>query len=165
MGRQWGQALDGYGGHGALRFANRKEVPNEAQQRDGKSAAVLSRNRLSIKGTAPNLSITSLAMYIISCGEEKMKRDWDLIRKLLTDIEEDRDAMAEIPAEPKWTDQSSEEYVRQVSEHDVSVGRIAGHLEMLIKNGYIEGLKVIRTGSGHFGYCLSEVATTNHDWP
>ena len=94
-----------------------------------------------------------------------MKRDWDLIRNLLTDIEEDKDVMAEIPAEPKWTDQSSEEYEQQVSEYNVSAGRIAGHLEMLIKNGYVDGLKVIRTGSGHFGYSLAgpRLTMAGHD--
>lgn len=94
-----------------------------------------------------------------------MKRDWDLIRKMLTDIEDDRDVLAEMPVEPKWTDQSEEEYVQQLSEHNVSEGRIACHLEMLIENGYIAGLKVTRTGSGHFGYSVSgpRLTMAGHD--
>lgn len=94
-----------------------------------------------------------------------MKRDWDFIRKILTDIEEDRDVFADIPAEPKWVDQSSEEYALQISEYTALERRIAGHLEMLIQNGFINGLKVIRTGSGRFGYSVSDPRLTmaGHD--
>lgn len=94
-----------------------------------------------------------------------MKRDWDLIRKILTVIEEDRDVFADLPAEPKWADHSSEEYELQLSEYTASERRIAGHLEMLIDNGYLNGLKVIRTGSGRFGYSVSDPRLTmaGHD--
>ncbi len=40
-----------------------------------------------------------------------MKRDWDLLRKLLSDIKEDRDVFAELPDNPKRQDQSEEEYM------------------------------------------------------
>jgi hypothetical protein len=94
-----------------------------------------------------------------------MKRDWDLIRKMLTDIEEDRNVLAQIPVEPKWTDQPWEEYEQQLLEYNVTEGHIAGHLEMLIENGYIDGLKVIRTGSGRFGYSLAgpRLTMAGHD--
>jgi len=39
-----------------------------------------------------------------------VKRDCDLIRKQLTDIEEDRDLFANLLVEPKWEEQSSEEF-------------------------------------------------------
>ncbi|MGS1035746.1 hypothetical protein [Burkholderia glumae] len=45
-----------------------------------------------------------------------MKRDWDLLRRQLTDIEEERDVFAEIPDEPKWTDQGEAEYSAQYAE-------------------------------------------------
>ena len=94
-----------------------------------------------------------------------MKRDWDLIRKILTDIEEDRDVFADMPVEPKWADQSSEEYELQLSEYTDSEKRIAGHLEMLIENGYLKGLKITRTGCGRFGYSVSDprLTMTGHD--
>jgi hypothetical protein len=96
---------------------------------------------------------------------EKMKRDWDLMRKILTDIEEDRDVLAEIPSEPKWADQPWEEYELQLREYNSTEERIAGHLEMLIENGYINGLTVSRTGSGRFGYSIAAPRLTmaGHD--
>jgi hypothetical protein len=81
-----------------------------------------------------------------------MKRDWDLIRKQLTDIEEDRDVLVDIPDKPKWIGQQREEYEQQLNEFKTVEGRIAGHLEMLINNGYIDGLYVQRGCDGHFSY-------------
>ena len=84
-----------------------------------------------------------------------MKRDWDLLRKQLTDIEEEHDVLAEIPAEPKWTDQPWDEYEQQLKEFKAIEARIAGHLEMLINNGYVEGIYVKRGADGHFSYGLA----------
>ncbi len=95
-----------------------------------------------------------------------MKRDWELIRKQLTDIEEDRDVLAEIPKEePKWTDQSWEEYEQQQKAFNAATERIAGHLEMLINNGYIDGLQVLRGCDGHFSYGVATPRLTmaGHD--
>lgn len=93
-----------------------------------------------------------------------MKRDWDLIRKLLTDIEENRDVLAEIPAEPRLTGQPWEDYEQQVKEFKAAEGRIAGHLELLIDNKFIDGLHVLRT-SGGFSYSLADPRLTmaGHD--
>lgn len=44
-----------------------------------------------------------------------MKRDWDLLRKLLTDVEEERDVLADIPEKPMWIGQSAEEYSASAS--------------------------------------------------
>ncbi|KWO52352.1 YjcQ family protein [Burkholderia ubonensis] len=79
-----------------------------------------------------------------------MKRDWELLRKQLTDIEEERDVLADIPDEPKWTDQSEAEFRLRHDEYQAIESRILGHLELLINNGYVEGIKVTRGLSGHF---------------
>ncbi len=94
-----------------------------------------------------------------------MKRDWDLIRKQLTDIEEDRDVLVDRPDEPKLTDQQREEYEQQLSEFKTAEARIAGHLEMLINNGFIDGLEVQRGVDGHFSYALASPRLTmaGHD--
>ncbi|MEN6487460.1 MAG: DUF2513 domain-containing protein [Smithella sp.] len=94
-----------------------------------------------------------------------MKRDWDLIRKQLTDIEEDRNVLADIPAEPKWADQRWEEYEQQLNQFKTAEGRIAGHLEMLIDNRYIDGLQVQRGADGHFWYGLAgpRLTMAGHD--
>lgn len=81
-----------------------------------------------------------------------MKRDWDLIREQLTDIEEDRDLFSNLPTEPKWDDQSSEEYERQYREYQSIEGKYFGHLELLVNNGYVYGLKISRNMSGEFTY-------------
>ena len=94
-----------------------------------------------------------------------MKRDWDLIRKQLTEIEEDKDVLADMPDEPKWKDQPEEEYMQQLSEFRTTEARIAGHLEMLIENGFVDGIEVIRGADGHFAYGVSSPRLTmkGHD--
>jgi hypothetical protein len=94
-----------------------------------------------------------------------MKRDWDLIRKQLTDIEEERDVLADIPVKPKWSNQDWVEYEQQLKEFNATEGRIAGHLEMLIDNGYIDGLYVVRSADGQFSYGLNSPRLTmaGHD--
>lgn len=77
-----------------------------------------------------------------------MKREWDLIRKQLTTIEDDKDVLADLPDEPKLTDQPWEKYEQQLSEYLTVNERILGHLEMLVENGYIDGLKVVRHSGG-----------------
>ncbi|MCW3540495.1 DUF2513 domain-containing protein [Burkholderia cenocepacia] len=79
-----------------------------------------------------------------------MKRDWDLLRKQLTDIEEEHDVLADIPVRPKWTDQSEQEFIRQDTEYRAVEARILGHLELLIDNGFVDGLKVTRGLDGNF---------------
>lgn len=94
-----------------------------------------------------------------------MKRDWDLLRKQLTDIEEEKAVLAGIPDEPKWLDQPWDEYERQLKEFNAIEARIAGHLEMLIDNGYVEGIQVLRGADGHFSYGLASPRLTmsGHD--
>jgi hypothetical protein len=95
-----------------------------------------------------------------------MKRDWDLLRKQLTDIEEERDVLADIPDEPKWLDgQPWEDYEAQLNEYNATVARIAGHLEMLIDTGYVEGVQVLRGCGGDFSFGLASPRLTmaGHD--
>jgi hypothetical protein len=94
-----------------------------------------------------------------------MKRDWDLIRKLLTDIEEDKVLFSELPAEPKWGDQSESQYIKDLDAFRAIESRIYGHFEMLVDNGYIDGLDIIRATSGDFYYSLHHPRLTmaGHD--
>lgn len=82
-----------------------------------------------------------------------MKRDWDFLRQQMTDIEEGRDVLAEIPDSPKWADDLAwEEYDRLAREQRAIEERIAGHLELLIDSGYIDGITVLRGADNHFSY-------------
>ncbi len=94
-----------------------------------------------------------------------VKRDWDLLRKQLIDIEEEQDVLAGIPDEPKWTDQTEAEFMRQYEEYRAIEGRIAGHLELLVDNGYVEGIQVLRGADGHISLGLSSPRLTmaGHD--
>lgn len=94
-----------------------------------------------------------------------MKRDWDLLRKQLIDIEEERDVLADIPDQPKWNDQSQEEFTRQYKEYQDIESKIAGHLELLIENGYVEGIHVSRGIDGHiaFGVSSPRLTMAGHD--
>jgi hypothetical protein len=85
-----------------------------------------------------------------------MKRDWDLLRKQLTDIEAGHDVLADIPDAPKWTDDLSWDAFDRLAKEQRSIEeRIAGHLELLIDSGYVEGLKVLRGADNHFSYGYS----------
>lgn len=55
-----------------------------------------------------------------------MKRDWDLLRKQLIDIEEENDVLADLPVEPKWQDQSEADFNQEFKEYKFAEGRIAG---------------------------------------
>lgn len=94
-----------------------------------------------------------------------MKRDWDLIRKQLTDVEEENDLFADIPPEPKWRDQDWETYEKQLEEHRAIERRICGHWELLVNDGYIDGLTIVRSLDGQFGYGLHSPRLTmaGHD--
>jgi hypothetical protein len=94
-----------------------------------------------------------------------LKRDWDLLRKQLADIEEERDVLADIPDVPKWIDQSEEEFTRQYSAYQAIESRIAGHLELLIDNGYVDGIYVSRGADGHisFGTSSPRLTMAGHD--
>ncbi|TLU82522.1 MAG: DUF2513 domain-containing protein [Chlorobium sp.] len=94
-----------------------------------------------------------------------MKRDWDFIRKQLTDVEEENDLFADVPPEPKWQNQDWETYEKQLEEYRAIEGRICGHLELLVNDGYIDGLTIVRSVDGQFGYGLHSPRLTmaGHD--
>lgn len=94
-----------------------------------------------------------------------MKRDWDLIRKQLTDVEEENDLFSDISPEPVWTDQSWDTYEKQLKEHRAIESRILGHFELLVNNGYVDGLQVLRSADGLFSYGLHSPRLTmaGHD--
>ena len=94
-----------------------------------------------------------------------MKRDWDLIRKILTDIEEGRNLLADIPPEPKWENQNQSEYEVAYAEYKTIEERIFGHLELLKASGYIDGVIISRGLDGHISYALPRphLTMTGHD--
>ncbi|WP_050464397.1 DUF2513 domain-containing protein [Herbaspirillum autotrophicum] len=96
-----------------------------------------------------------------------MKRDWDLIRKQLTDIEEESDVFAELPKKQvQWLDGETEaDFLKKQKEYDEIVGRILGHLELLVEAGYVEGISVKRGASGDLYYSRSSPRLTmdGHD--
>lgn len=94
-----------------------------------------------------------------------MKRDWELIRQQLTDIEEDKDVLADLPKLPQWTVQSEAAFMQQMDEFNLKESQILGHLEMLIDNGYVDGIRVIRGADGTFMHSVSSPRLTmaGHD--
>jgi len=94
-----------------------------------------------------------------------MRRDWDLIRKQLSDVEEENDLFSEIPPEPVLADQGWDTYETQLEEYRGIENRIGGHYELLVKSGYIDGLKVIRSsdGSFHYGTHSPRLTMAGHD--
>ena len=94
-----------------------------------------------------------------------MKRDWDLIRKQLTDVEEENDLFSDIPPEPTWKDQEWDVYEKQLNEYRAIEGRIFGHFELLVNAGYVDGLQLVRSADGLFSYGLHSPRLTmaGHD--
>ena len=94
-----------------------------------------------------------------------MKRDWDLIRKQLTDIEEENDLFSDIPPEPAWHTQEWDVFEKQLKEYRTIEGRIFGHYELLVNAGYVDGLQLDRSADGLFGYGLHSPRLTmaGHD--
>ena len=94
-----------------------------------------------------------------------MQRDWDFVRELLSDIEEDKDIFVALPDEPKWGDFSESEFQRQLSEHRAFHRRFFGHLELLVDNGHVEGIELVRSADGLFSYGISDPRLTmaGHD--
>lgn len=96
-----------------------------------------------------------------------MKRDWDLIRQQLTDIEEGNDVFAELPKKrPQWLDGESEaDYVKKQKEYDELVERVLGHLDLLVGKGYVEGIEIIRGSSGemYYSHQMPRLTMEGHD--
>ena len=99
-----------------------------------------------------------------------MKRDWDLIRAQLTAIEEDADFKTAVlggPTDtPEWKDgQDESDYVKELKSHQEIESRIFGHLELLVQNGFVTGVEVIRSLDGAFHYSISapHLTMAGHD--
>lgn len=95
-----------------------------------------------------------------------MKRDWDLIRKQLTDVEEENDLFFDIPPEPKLKDLEWNVYEKQLSDFRTIESRIFGHWEMLVDSGFIKGLQIIRSidGSFHYALCSPRLTMEGYDF-
>ena len=98
-----------------------------------------------------------------------MKRDWDLLREQMLAIEEELDfkttVLAGAPEAPIWrNDQSEADFIKVKNEYEQQEARIFGHLEMLIDNGYIEGVTVHRTyNSFSYGLYQPRLTMAGHD--
>ncbi len=94
-----------------------------------------------------------------------MKRDWDLIRKQLTDIEEENDLFSEVPPKPVWENKEWDIFEKEQNDQRAIEARIFGHLELLVNTGYIDGLQVVRSADGLFSYSLHSPRLTmaGHD--
>jgi hypothetical protein len=71
-----------------------------------------------------------------------MKRDWDLIRQQLTDIEEEKDPTSQLPEQPNRTGQTEDEFAKLKQNYDQAADRILGHLKLLIEAGYVDGIEI-----------------------
>jgi len=69
-----------------------------------------------------------------------MKRDWDLIRKLLSDIEADNNLLDDLPNRPSFDELGFTDYQIQFEKHIKEEGIYCGHLILLLDGGYIQGL-------------------------
>lgn len=98
-----------------------------------------------------------------------MKRDWDLFREQLLAIEEDRDlretVLRDVAVTPIWGDKQSEaEFAEASKKHFQLEARIFGHLEMLVDNGYVEGLEIARSGNTfHYSLWHPRLTMAGHD--
>jgi len=96
---------------------------------------------------------------------QRMKRDRDLIRKQLTDVEEENDLFSDVSPEPKWKDQEWGQYEKELKAYRAVKGRIFGHFELLINAGYIDGLDIVRSADALFSCSLHSPRLTmaGHD--
>lgn len=82
-----------------------------------------------------------------------MKRDWDLLRKMLVDIEEERDLFADFPEEPQSEAFSHVElYLGEYERWEKACGYFYGHLELLLDSDLIAGIQVVSGTNGYQGY-------------
>lgn len=94
-----------------------------------------------------------------------MKRDWDLIRKQLSDVEEENDLFSGVPLEPVWENKEWDIYEKELIDQRAIEARIFGHLELLVNAGYVDGLQVVRSADGLFSFGLHSprLSMAGHD--
>lgn len=85
-----------------------------------------------------------------------MKRDWDLLRQLLINVEDERTLFDGL-------DDGDE--LLPPDEQRRKADILLGHLELLTNNGYIEGAEVVRALSGFAGYSAGNprLSMAGHD--
>lgn len=79
-----------------------------------------------------------------------MKRNWNVLREQLLAVEQGREYFranitGEVPPEPKWKDQSEAEFNKEMEAYRQLEERVFGHLELLVDNGFIEGVDISRS--------------------
>lgn len=74
-----------------------------------------------------------------------MKRDWDLLRNLLINVEEERDLFSGL-------DDGYEDLEEEQQQKEYAI--LLGHLELLTTNGFIKDVEVLRTVGGFAGMSL-----------
>lgn len=85
-----------------------------------------------------------------------MKRDWDLLRKMLVDIEEERDLFAYLPGEPQLDDfESVDAYSCEYESWCQTQEHFFGHLELLLESDFVDGIQIIRGSDGYISYGTS----------
>lgn len=95
-----------------------------------------------------------------------MKRDWDFIRQILTDLEEDRDVFSDLPEQPNLDDfVTYEEFEPFYKKYIDEISKVYEHVDLLVKNGYVVGITVVRISGGGYGYSESSPRLTmdGHD--
>lgn len=83
-----------------------------------------------------------------------MKRDWDLLREIMLNIEDDKPLFEGLIRDVK----SAEEEQRQDN-------RLLGHLDLLVTNGLISGAKAVKSTRGYTGFSANNPSLTmaGHD--
>jgi hypothetical protein len=83
-----------------------------------------------------------------------MKRDWDLLRNLLLNIEEDRGIFVGIDTP-----------VASVEEQQKQDARLLGHLALLVDNGFVSDARVVKSTNGYRGFSANSPSLTmsGHD--
>lgn len=81
-----------------------------------------------------------------------MKRDWELIRQVLVDIEDDRDPMLRLPDNPVWENQTEQEFSDEVSRYRSTESSLYGHVELLLEANCIQGMEIIRYPDDSWGH-------------
>ncbi|WP_330985147.1 MULTISPECIES: DUF2513 domain-containing protein [Enterobacterales] len=96
-----------------------------------------------------------------------MKRDWDLLRKMLVDVEEENDFFAALPAEPQSDAYSHVElYLSEYERWEAACNYFYGHTELLLDSELITGIQILSGGNGYHGFKLTSglrLTSKGHD--
>lgn len=88
-----------------------------------------------------------------------MKRDWNLLRQMLTDVEDDNDLFARIPPEPQCErSRPVDIYLTEYNDWLRACEYVSGHLKLLLDGGLIEGVTVSWGMDGHISFGVAPKA-------